>query len=69
MTGIKCCKDCIAPKRYPGCHGVCEEYLTEKAKYEADKKMIRDNRENIEITNYDFDKIACTKRHKRRNRK
>ena len=28
---IKCCKDCVAPKRHPGCHGVCPEYLYEKA--------------------------------------
>ena len=28
---IKCCKDCVAPKRYPGCHGICPEYIYEKA--------------------------------------
>ena len=27
---IKCCKDCVAPKRHPGCHGVCPEYLYER---------------------------------------
>lgn len=21
------CKDCVAPKRYPGCHAVCKEYI------------------------------------------
>lgn len=30
ITGIKCCKGCVAPKRYPGCHSNCPEYLMEK---------------------------------------
>ncbi len=34
---IKCCKSCVAPKRHPGCHGHCPEYLAEKAVYEAEK--------------------------------
>lgn len=34
---IVCCKSCIAPKRHPGCHGHCPEYLAEKAEYEAKK--------------------------------
>lgn len=39
---IKCCKDCVAPKRHPGCHGVCPEYLYEKALWEEEKKVIRE---------------------------
>lgn len=39
---IKCCKDCVAPKRYPGCHGVCPEYIHEKALWEEEKKVIRE---------------------------
>lgn len=31
---IKCCRYCVAPKRHPGCHGSCSEYLTEKAIYD-----------------------------------
>lgn len=30
---IKCCKDCVAPKRYPGCHAQCPEYIAEKAEH------------------------------------
>ncbi len=37
---IKCCKDCVAPKRHPGCHGVCPEYLYEKALWEEEKIKI-----------------------------
>lgn len=35
--GINCCRSCVAPKRYPGCHAVCQEYLTEKQAYESRK--------------------------------
>ena len=34
---IKCCLGCIAPKRNPGCHSHCAEYITEKAQYEEEK--------------------------------
>lgn len=37
MSTIECCKTCVAPKRYPGCHGVCQEYLKEKEAYENRK--------------------------------
>ncbi len=36
-TTIECCHYCVAPKRYPGCHGKCPEYLAEKAAYEKRK--------------------------------
>lgn len=32
---IRCCHGCIAPKRHPGCHGTCPEYLQEKAVHDA----------------------------------
>ena len=39
---IYSCKGCVAPKRYPGCHGHCPEYLAEKAKHDADR--VEENR-------------------------
>lgn len=33
--GIRCCNGCVAPKRYPGCHGKCPEYIKEKAEHNA----------------------------------
>lgn len=30
---IKCCKECVAPKRHPGCHDRCQEYIKEKTKH------------------------------------
>ena len=34
---IKCCRNCVPPKRYPGCHDKCNKYLEEKAKWEEAK--------------------------------
>lgn len=44
MTNFSC-RFCVAPKRYPGCHSKCPEYLAERAKYdelkaENDKKKV-----------------------------
>lgn len=33
------CKDCAPPKRHPGCHGSCQEYLAEKAEYDRLKAV------------------------------
>ena len=40
------CKDCVAPKRYPGCHAVCPEYLEQKAEYDR-IKAIRDKEREV----------------------
>lgn len=37
---IYSCKDCVAPKRYPGCHAVCPEYLAEKEQHDKEKEII-----------------------------
>ena len=34
---ITCCKDCVAPKRRPGCHGSCPEYIVEKAEHDRER--------------------------------
>ena len=38
---ITCCNNCVAPKRYPGCHGTCPEYLEQRAKYDEVKEIER----------------------------
>lgn len=48
---IKCCKDCVAPKRHPGCHGVCPEYLYEKALWEEERKsFVRNIGDSVSYT-------------------
>ena len=41
---IYCCKGCEAPKRYPGCHSVCQEYLEQKAEYDKRKTELDEKR-------------------------
>lgn len=53
VNAYKCCKDCMPPKRYPGCHGHCEEYLGEKK--ELDKIRERLARER----KYNNDYMEC----------
>ena len=36
--GIKCCLGCVAPKRHPGCHSSCPDYLAEKAESDRQKE-------------------------------
>ena len=43
---IYSCKDCVAPKRYPGCHSVCQEYLEQKEAYNKRKAEL-DKERNI----------------------
>ena len=39
-AGIKCCRECVPPKRYPGCGAKCEEYKEERAALDARNEMI-----------------------------
>ena len=42
---INCCKGCVAPKRYPGCHDHCADYAAERAEYDrlkaAEEKRVK----------------------------
>lgn len=40
------CINCVAPKRYPGCHSACPDYISEKQKREEIKKRIREEKIN-----------------------
>lgn len=42
---IKCCKDCVAPKRYPGCHDHCDKYSKEKEAYNQRKAELDRDRQ------------------------
>lgn len=66
---IKCCKDCVPPKRHAGCHTKCEQYLKEKAEYEKMKEWERKSKYLV-TTTYDYEEIryADCKRRKRKFR-
>lgn len=64
---IKCCKDCVAPKRHPGCHGVRPEYIHEKELWEEEKKVIREeHRRFSELYEQRSERVRKALRHKRR---
>ena len=48
---FKSCFGCVAPKRHPGCHGKCPEYLAERAEYDR-LKAIHDREHNINVGIY-----------------
>lgn len=39
------CYRCVAPKRFPGCHGTCPEYKLEAEEIEQEKAAIKAKRE------------------------
>lgn len=58
MSKIECCKHCVPPKRYPGCHSKCEEYLRERAEWDAMKETEWKNRlRDYTINGYDIAKM------------
>lgn len=48
---IKCCHHCVAPKRHPGCHDHCPEYIEQRALYD-ERKAIEDEKRQIGISCY-----------------
>ena len=57
--GIKCCKDCVAPKRHPGCHDRGEQYQKEKAQLDAENAQIRKERDKERALKSNYNKIIC----------
>ena len=58
---IKCCKNCVPPTRYLGCHAKCNKYLEEKAKWEDEKAKARKD-QAYTICPSDFEMLACMHR-------
>ena len=65
---IKCCKDCVPPTRYPGCHAKCNKYLEEKAEWEEAKAKARCTYNNI-LYPSDFEMLACIHRPRKDKRR
>ena len=55
---IKCCKGCVTPNRYPGCHSHCPLYRQEKAEYQAKKESEDSKRDVINGINYQRSKAV-----------
>ena len=69
MSVIKCCKDCVAPKRHPGCHGACQEYLAEKAEHDR-LKTAYDRERKIEsaIMGQRYERVEKALKYRRKRR-
>lgn len=48
---FKSCMNCVAPKRHPGCHASCPEYIAERAEYDR-LKEIADRERDVGIGIY-----------------
>lgn len=60
------CKGCEAPKRYPGCHGSCPDYLAERAEYDRLKAIHDREREvNTGINNSRYDNVYKALKYRR----
>ena len=70
MSPMTCCRYCVPPKRYPGCHDHCPERIKEKAEYDM-KKADADRKKAISQRIYaqkEAGVIRANKRHgKNRN--
>ncbi len=42
------CKGCVIPKRHPGCHDHCLEYLAYKAEYNK-RKAVYDRERDVSV--------------------
>lgn len=66
---ITCCRNCVPPKRYPGCHDHCPEYLAQKAIHEAERvERFKKNEVNCGIyeqRSAAIAKVVDKRRHKR----
>lgn len=69
---IDCCRYCVPPERYPGCHDRCSKYKWQK---EALKQQKEETKKLMhpQISRYDFSKIGYAdynsrRRQRRKNR-
>lgn len=63
LNKISCCKDCVPPKRHIGCHSTCEEFLAEKAEYEAEKAI--ENKARKEYADFTAAKVGAVTKTKK----
>lgn len=63
MLVIKCCKNCVPPKRHSGCGANCKEYQEERKKLDEEREIVRKNKSKA-IFGYIHDKNLKFKRYK-----
>lgn len=48
MKLFECCHYCVAPKRHPGCHSQCKDYIEQKAVNDARNAVISNAKQQEE---------------------
>lgn len=67
---FECCYGCEPPKRYPGCHAKCEDYLKAKEEHEARRIAIQtERRRQDDLTGYDVERNRRIARAKGKRKK
>lgn len=64
---IKCCRDCVPPKRHSRCWSTCPEYIKEKAQEDERREAERIRREVYGALDDQKEKMAI-RAMKKRNR-
>lgn len=67
MGFFECCHYCKAPKRYPGCHDKCSDYIEAKNRWEAIREAER--KDKYETQGVSPAQARSIRRNQRRNRK
>lgn len=61
---MKCCRHCVPPKRYPGCHDHCPDYIEERAEFD-ELKAIEEKKKAVRQSIYNQKSRAVTRALKR----
>ena len=55
---IKCCKDCVPPKRYPGCGSNCSEYQAEKDAKRKEREWLKEENKSTALFKNSFNDLS-----------
>lgn len=67
MSNANCpCKECVPPKRCPGCHGSCAEYIAWQKKHIRHLAVVKEARGKEKICD-DYTATEIRKSRKKRN--
>ena len=61
------CKWCKPPKRHPGCHSTCSEYLSEKEEY--DSRMAEQRKKHKAEMDYRSERTSFSEKYYKKKRK
>lgn len=65
---FECCQKCVAPKRHPGCHDHCPEYIEARAEFD-EKKAAADRQRKARAGVYGQKDYAVNKALKKNRRR